>query len=160
MDPVEPLEPKRPLTIAVASCIWIALGVELATAAICLFLLGMTERDPLAGDARISFEAIISYVLAAVAAGLLYVGFRTWEGRARNTLWSGFGCVILALLIISLIIQLFLRGHGVGFLVSLEVAFLLAAGILALIGRRKYKAWREARKAYQAATSDGTMPPA
>jgi hypothetical protein len=33
----------------------------------------------------------------------------------------------------------------------------LAAGILALIGRRYYKAWREARNAYQAATSDGTI---
>lgn len=78
--------------------------------------------------------------------GFLFVGVQTVRGRARDTLFSGLGAIVIGLLPFLLAFN----SLTLGLLRLLDGGTLLAAGILALLGRREYKAWRAARKADQA----------
>ena len=89
----------------------------------------------------------------------LRISIQTYRGNAQDTLWYGIGSLIFGIYLVRGLLGWkaapgqphlwYLIGGGTCF----------AAGVLALIGRREYKVWREARNAYQAATSDGTIPP-
>jgi hypothetical protein len=86
-------------------------------------------------------------LLGLFGAVFVHVGVQSVRGTARDTLGNGIGSIIFGLLNLGSgtlqagagqVIQ-----AGVGFLVG---AGLIAAGVLALVGRSDYKAWRRAQK--------------
>jgi uncharacterized membrane protein HdeD (DUF308 family) len=97
-------------------------------------------------------EVVFSGLCTAVIFGLIggafiFVGVQTILGTARDTLGNGIGSIIFGVLN---------GGAGLGYILTREyfasvVSFLcgaglLASGVLALVGRSQYKAWRRSRR--------------
>jgi hypothetical protein len=80
-------------------------------------------------------------LIMGIGAALFYVGIRTVKGRAEDTLGNGIGSIVVGILE---------NGPPSGIHAGLTLATLhvfawslILAGLLALIGRDKYKTWRE-----------------
>ncbi|HSQ55139.1 MAG TPA: hypothetical protein VLM40_05285 [Gemmata sp.] len=91
-------------------------------------------------------------VLALFGLVFMHVGLQSIRGTAKDTLGNGIGSIIFGLLnLASGVIQAQAEHEiqaGIGFLVGIG---LLAAGVLALVGRGEYKEWRDALKEQEAA---------
>jgi hypothetical protein len=143
-EPRRPAEFSRPWTITVASVIWIVWGglaaLYIALAIVCDF------RDFFHGGPINAMKT--GGILAVVMAAFLYVlyaGIQTFRGRARDTLARGIASVLLG----PCILLYWAAGGGDSLMLTLMGLFWstspVAAGVLGLTGRRKYRAWRQAR---------------
>jgi hypothetical protein len=79
--------------------------------------------------------------LGLFGGAFIFVGAQTVRSTAADMLGNGVGSILFGILFGGL--NLTFQGGGAGLA-------LLAAGILALVGRQEYKVWRKARKARSA----------
>jgi hypothetical protein len=112
------------------------------------FVEGGREAGLIAG-----FLAVAALGGALFGAAFIFEGVRSVRGTAPDTLRNGVASIFLGLLNLPLLILSLSRSHGGGLvnqvieagIGSLAVVVLLAAGVLALVGRRKYQRWRQAQ---------------
>jgi hypothetical protein len=139
------VELARPRIITIAGWVWIIDGgLDLLLLASCAISGAIPDRFAMMDQFPTSFVTRLAPVVLGI--GFLFVGVQTVRGRARDTLFSGLGAIVIGLLPFLLAFN----SLTLGLLRLLDGGTLLAAGILALLGRREYKAWRAARKADQA----------
>jgi len=109
-------------------------------------------------------------VVFLVGVVFLHVGWQTVQGKARDTLGNGVGSLIFALFNLAVIGLLVVGGFAaggpqgmivgiVGGISSVIGIALVVAGILALVGRAEYRAWRDAEKKRQDSDVTDTSPP-
>jgi hypothetical protein len=141
-----------PPVVLIAGVAWILFGgLGLANAVAALALLGATPPEQRPGATC----AVPLSILFAVA--FIVVGFQGIMGTAKDTMGNGVGSILFGLLNLGFG-ALLLAGSvtiagaeelawliGGGFSVAAGLG-LLAAGVLALVGRQDYLAWRRAQK--------------
>jgi len=138
--------PARPVIISIASWIWILFGcLCLPHFIVCLTIAGGGEVGEVGGG------FYVFLVLTILEAAFLYLGVQTRRGRKRDTRVSGTGSILLG---IYMLLSLFFvyDGELAGVLFFSTPYFV--AGVLALVGRKQYIAWREAQNANQAAKKE------
>ncbi len=141
-------KPKYPMAVTAASIMWIAFG--------CLLLLGVAFAMVAvvtfgAGDgpARLILVLLPVLISSGFAVAFIFVGVQTVRRKARGTIGNGIGSIALGVLLYYVPMlrpsdsDLGAASRGFPFLAVL----LVAAGLLALVGRNGYKGWREAQKA-------------
>jgi hypothetical protein len=155
LDIVPDDQPAFPLTVYLAGLIWTIFGgLILVNAAVNLLLILAMAAAWSADAMGEIWPAVVSMVIGAA---FVYVGLQTVRGQAKDTLVSGIGSMIFAVLnggfgafLLAGPLAIAERARMVAAIlggVSLVGGIgLLAAGVLALVGRRGYKAWRLARK--------------
>jgi hypothetical protein len=135
--------------------IWIVFGsLILLNAAINLLLtFGMSAG----GGAQAAGGVCPVLIGVLFGAVFIHVGVQSVQGTAKDTLGNGIGSIIFALLNGGFGVLLMVGAVAVGGTAGLIAALLggvsllggiglLAAGVLALVGREEYKAWRRAHK--------------
>jgi hypothetical protein len=138
------------MTVRIAAIVWMVFGslvvlngfIILAVAS----RIGAGERHPAA-----SALACGATVAALIGVAFIYVGVQTIRGTARDTLGNGIGSIAFGIYALAFVAQTLVgavqQGEvaGVinGVLGGINGIALLAAGILALVGRKDYKAWRQ-----------------
>jgi len=158
------LQPGYPRTVLAAGIIWIVYGCFLLLG---LAFLSLALLGPSAGreqhEIPVLFAVCLSLSMALFGVLFVHVGVQSVRGTARDTLGNGIASIILSLVFLASLRHA-ARDESVTTSILLGCG-LLAAGILALLGRKRYKAWREVRKAEQDAggsrVAEGrlTMPP-
>jgi hypothetical protein len=90
-----------------------------------------------------------SALLGFIAFLFLCISIQTYRGTGHGILWAGIGSLIYGYLMLPTGRRRVLHEFQLWYLTNAGTCF--AVGILALLGNRKYKAWREALNAYRAA---------
>lgn len=139
-----------PSAVRVAGMIWVVLGCLLALDGLmALALLFSVSQGwwPYEGGPQ-SARAVAGAVLqlglqVLIGALLLTAGVQSLRGAARDMLIGGIGSLVFALLgsmITAMIVGM--RVYPMAEVHASVAVMLLAAGVLALAGRRRYKTWR------------------
>jgi hypothetical protein len=143
-----------PVTVTIAGIAWIAFGGLILLNLLVVLLILFVAAAGQQGGGRGAFVAggvCGALLLGLFGAVFIHVGVQSVRGTARDTLGNGIGSIIFGVLNLGAgaaqagaaqvgaaqVIQ-----AGVGFLAG---AGLIAAGVLALVGRNDYKAWRQAQ---------------
>ncbi len=143
-----------PGSVRAAGIIWIVFGalILLNGAVMLLLLLTLTGPAPPGQRAGLAGGVLCGGLFVGLVGGVfIHVGVTTLAGTAKDTLGNGIGSIIFAALVGgSGMLRLALLGANVVELVGALVnllggAALLVAGILALVGRDGYRAYRHAR---------------
>jgi len=125
---------QMPGTVKAAAILWIIVGS-----------LGLLGQLMALGNFRPQ-----SFVAIAIAIAFIVAGVQTISGKARDTLWNGIASIVIGALNCGLLLFITLGMGGLGpvvLLSGLPVALgLIVAGILALVGRAGYRAWRSQRE--------------
>ncbi len=143
--------PAFPMTVTLAGIAWIGIGglIILMSFVIVMALLFQVRPDETGTvvERVMGVAVCITAILGLFGGAFIFVGVESVRGRARDTLGNGIGSLIFAVLQLGVAIgnagsdsfrQAGINGVcGLGF---------LAAGILALMGRSQYKAWRKAER--------------
>jgi hypothetical protein len=132
-------EPKYPKVVKIAGIIWIVFGcLNLLSVSAFVFLLVTGLADYAVGR---MFGSLL------VSAAFIYVGQQSIRGTAHSTVGNGIGSVLWGsfnLIVGGLqAVPGQIIGVGISFLGGVA---LIAAGILALVGRNDYKAWHRVQK--------------
>jgi uncharacterized membrane protein HdeD (DUF308 family) len=147
----EPAPRQLPATVLTAGIVWILIGgLILLNGLITVVLLMATAGAP---DAPAEAKGILAggsctvLLIALFGAAFILVGVQTVKGTAKDTLGNSIGSLVFGALVIAGGIVNMARGEvipaGIGILAA---AGLIAAGVLALIGRADYRAWRQAQQ--------------
>jgi hypothetical protein len=155
-----------PTLVKIAGLIWVVCGgtILLIGAA----NLWLSLHPTTAGGARAAL--VVAFLqLFGLLVGVLFliVGVRSIRGSAQDTLGNGIGSIGLSLPLLGIGYILFAAAAEVGepsaalvvtvaALGSLVVIGMLVAGVLALISRAPYKAWRQAANAASARFDDSS----
>jgi hypothetical protein len=160
-DELDP--PKYPKNLRTASMIWIIIGVVVPIISLCDLLAGFFIAQS-AGAGDKAYEILgggVCRLFIVFLVGMVFVsvGRTTLSGKAKDTMGNGVGSIILASLgaigcaaIIFTGTVILKSGKmpefgmitiGVGILNSIMVILLFAAGVLAIVNRDAYKAWRK-----------------
>jgi uncharacterized membrane protein HdeD (DUF308 family) len=136
-----------PSVVTFAGICWIVFGgLILCNLALLFFLMSQAAPGPERGAAMVGGVCGGAFI-GLFGGGFIFVGVQSIQGSAVDTLGNGIGSIIFSALVMisgaaqlanNLVIQ-----AGVSFLFG---AGLLAAGILALVGRTDYKRWRRFQK--------------
>lgn len=126
-----------PLTIRIAGGIWVSTGIGFIVVAVLSFLVVPFDEP--------TISVVVFLFMLGVAVTFLYVGLRTMLGRAKDVLGNAIGSII-----IGLAGSVIGSDKGIAILVPSILAF---TGILALVSRSQYKAWRS-----QIASADSVSP--
>jgi len=141
-------KPGFPATVMAAGIIWIVLGTILVLA----LLIGLVGVVIVTQGRQEKGEVVFGGLCTGLFIGLIggafiFVGIQSVLGSARDTLGNGIGSIIFGVLN---------GGAGMGQILTREyfqsaISFLcgvglLTAGVLALVGREQYKAWRRAQR--------------
>jgi hypothetical protein len=141
-------DPGFPATVMAAGVFWIVLGAVLVLALLVAlagaFFLAQGRQE----KGEVVFGGICTGLfIGLIGAAFIFVGVQTILGTARDTVGNGIGSIIFGVLN---------GGAGLGYVLTREyfqsvVSFLcgvglLAAGVLALVGRNQYKEWRRSRR--------------
>jgi len=140
-----------PVTVLLAAVGWISFGsLVLMNGIVLVVLLSTTaaaDLPPAEKGALTSGAGCAFLLLAVFGAAFTYVGVQTVRGTAADTLGNSIGSIVFGLIQLGGGIIQGGRGQalasGIQFLAA---AGLVAAGVLALVGRDQYKAWRRARR--------------
>ena len=138
-----------PRLVTVAGSIWLSLGGGI----LLLALLGLTVYVAGSELSRLAVGVgcCASLIVALFGVTFLVAGVRTVRGTAPDTLANGIASILLgALFAVLALLEMQARRPRAGELLLAIVGFILAgvlmaAGILALGGRRDYQAWQHAR---------------
>jgi hypothetical protein len=141
-------EPGFPATVMAAGIFWIALGAVLVLALLVALAGAFFMAQGRQEKGEVVFGGICTGLFfGLIGAAFIFVGVQSVLGTARDTIGNGIGSIIFGVLN---------GGAGLGQILTLQyiqsvVSFLcgvglLAAGVLALVGRNQYKAWRRARR--------------
>ncbi len=141
-----PVEYPKP--VSVAGVLWIVFGaITLLNVAVGLLLVaavagGFGELG--ARGTGMVCGAVLSALFGAV---FIHVGVQSVRGTARDTLGNGIGSIIFGLLQLAVgVLKMIQADAIVGSIGLLSGVGLLVAGVLALVGRDKYKAWRRSQR--------------
>src|SRR5262245_45641031 len=138
--------PPFPGTVLTAGIIWIVFGGLIILNAVGVVLLGLVlvGRGPGAGEMATAI-VLVSLIVAVFGAVFLMVGIQSIRGTARATLANGSGSIVFGLIAFAGALSLIGSNQVIqGILSFLSGSGLLAAGVLALVGRSDYRAWRQA----------------
>jgi hypothetical protein len=138
--------PPYPGMVRAAGIIWIVFGgLILLNLGILLLMMFVLAQKGAAEAAMVG--GVVGAVIVGLFGGVfIHVGVQSVAGTATDTLGNGIGSIIFALLNFAGAVAQAGNGNVIAAVVSfLCGGGLLAAGILALIGRADYKAWRRAR---------------
>ena len=146
--------PEFPRAVQIAGIIWIVIGSLILLNAAAGLLLTFGTVGGGADRAGGVCPMLIGVLFAAV---FLHVGIQSTRGTAKDTLGNGIGSILFGLpnagFGVILIGGAAVAGRPVGLILVLlgivcllAAVGLLAAGVLALVGRQQYKAWRRAQK--------------
>jgi hypothetical protein len=148
-----------PTTVRIAGIVWIVFGglILLSAAANLLLSFGMPAKSGAEGAGRAAGGICTVLLLVVFGAVFVHVGIQSIRGTAKDTLGNGMGSIVFGLLNLGYGVMLLGVGVAAGGMATvigvlgLAVGFsagvgLLAAGVLALVGRQDYKAWRRAHK--------------
>ncbi len=136
-----------------AGIIWTIFGglILLNFAILALILLVLAPAAPPGTrGAAIGATMCLGAFLGLIGGVFILVGIQTITGSARDTLGNGIGSIIFSLLIGGSGLVTLVGGRGEaanligGAINVLAGAGLMAAGVMALIGRDQYRAWRQA----------------
>ena len=139
-------KPERPIAATFASIIWIAFGCFSLLGA-GLLMVGSLMVSAIDGPARLILVLLIVLIPCGFATAFIFVGVQTIRRKARDTIGNGIGSIALGLLYFAPMLKRSDSDLGVGAAQGLAflAAPLVVAGILALAGRSRYKAWRNAQ---------------
>ncbi len=147
MEPISPevaLPPsaaKFPMIVLAAGIIWIVVGSAILLGAFVLaVLVSLLPRD----EGR-TLLLMVGLCFSPFGVAFIFVGVQTVRGTAADTLGNGIGSIIFSGLFGWLDLTQPICWPGLA---------LIVAGVLALVGRSKYKIWR---KAWQAKAT-GQLP--
>ena len=140
--------PEYPMAVTLAGLAWIAFG------ALILFNLVILLASVLSLSAQVQAEERGAAVAGGFCGGLMlalfgavfiHVGIQSVRGTARDTLGNGIGSILFGLInFVSAAVQSN-AGHGIQAGIGVLIGTgLVTAGVLALMGRTDYKAWRQA----------------
>jgi hypothetical protein len=164
-DDLPPIRGQFPKMVQVAGIIWIVFGCIIALNAAVNMVLSFGNEAPggkaaQGGGANIC-APIIGFLFGAV---FIHVGQQSIRGLAKDTLGNAIGSIVFALLIGGVGAMALLGGAILGAvggpvggalsLVAIIIGTinliaslgLFAAGVMALIGRSDYLAWKKAQK--------------
>jgi hypothetical protein len=145
-----------PSSVRAAGVIWIVIGaLILFNAAVQLLVTVASASTPQGGGAYAVGGMCVVILLALFGAAFIFVGVQTARGTAQDTLGNAIGSIIFGLLNggsgIVFIASGLTRGGGAGAVLviaglvsAIATIALVVAGIVALMGRENYKAWRRA----------------
>jgi hypothetical protein len=145
--------PAYPTTVAIAGIAWIIFGGINLLLMLLLFMFsaaagGQAGAAGGQAGAAVAGGACAGLVLGLFGAAFIFVGIQSVQGTARDTLGNGIGSIVFGFINFGSAAAQAAGGQvipaGIGFLAGVG---LLAAGILALVGRSDYKTWRKAQKA-------------
>jgi len=162
-DPLDvrlPATPGFPRTVMAAGIIWITVGCLILLNMLMLLLLTFGPAAEGWREADAARSALMGLLLGLFGAAFIHVGVQSVRGTAHDTLGNGIGSIIFGLLQGGYASTLILGGLALGaalggaaliivFLAGISMlasTALLAAGVLALIGRQEYKDWRKWQK--------------
>ncbi len=141
-----------PVTVTVAGIGWIVFGsLVLLNLLFLLAILGglAGAEKPGAAAGFVAGATCIAAFVGLIGGAFIFVGIQSVRGTARDTLGNGIGSLVFGALNLGRAALIFGSGRG-GYLeggIALLVGLgLIGAGILALVGRAEYKAWRKAQK--------------
>ena len=142
--------PVFPTTVTMAGIAWIVFGgLILLNLLVFLLLMFGVAAGGQGGDrgAAVAGGVCGGLILGLFGAVFIHVGVQSVRGTAPDTLGNGIGSIIIGALNIGAGVLHAGAGQviqaGVGMLAG---AGLIAAGVLALVGRSEYSAWRQAQK--------------
>lgn len=144
--------PAYPWIVTMAGVIWISFGglVLLSTP---VFLAAMGKPAGLRAYGSGAFVVCV-FAALSIGAGFIYIGVEAIRGNASDMLADGIGSLILGVLSVgSALLELQISTSARDFKLAIMLPCLvmaggfMAAGILALGGRKDYKAWRKAQQA-------------
>jgi hypothetical protein len=140
-----PLEEQRAGRLARPVIVWISSVIMIIFGFLCFahFMVCFHVALSRGGENFCAF-----FILAILEASCLYLGLETFRGRARDTLVSGISSVVLGLY--SLSMYFWVPDRALDSIVLFSMPFFVA-GVVALLGRKKYAAWRKALNASPAA---------
>jgi hypothetical protein len=153
VDRRQPSAPRLPGTVLAAGIIWIVFGslilLSRVLELILMFALPPQAGDRAAGGAFAVGQTCAVVFIALVGGVFVHVGVTSLTGTAKDTLGNGIGSFFFAALLGGVgLLGALAKGQPILAVISLATgAGLLAAGVLACVGRGDYKAWRHARKA-------------
>ncbi len=150
-------EPVFPGTVRGAGIAWIVFGgLILANILVVLIVaLSLEAKDRAPGDLRgdrlaevLGIVVCAGLFLGLIGGGFIYVGVQSVNGAAQDTLGNGIGSIIFGVLNLAAGIARIGAGFFIDGVISVLCGSgLLAAGVMALVGREEYRAWRRAHKA-------------
>ncbi|HEY2787698.1 MAG TPA: hypothetical protein VGJ05_22260 [Fimbriiglobus sp.] len=134
-----------PVIVRIAAVLWIGFGA--------LGLIGgmiqLGQAGAQRGNGQSTGGPCCGFVIAIA---FIVVGYQTLTGKAKDTLGNGIGSILIGLLYLAIAGVLFAAvrvraqfGGEVNFIavfVGLIGISLILAGMLAIVGRENYKAWR------------------
>jgi hypothetical protein len=144
-----------PAAVRIAGTIWIIFGAVILLSAVLVPILTVGAEwaagRPAAQARTAWFAWTLAYCfglfIALFGVAFIFVGIQSVRGTARDTLGNGIGSIVFAIFNLgSGFLQLSME-QFVPAVVGISAGIgLLLAGILALVGRADYKAWREANQ--------------
>ena len=135
-----------PGVVMAAGIIWIVLGGLILLNAAAILLIGATLSAGTRSGELAGMAACSSILVALFGAAFLLVGVQTVKGTAPGTLGNGVGSIIFAVLQFGgAVVQIVAGQIPQGAISFLGGCGLMTAGVLAVVGRRRYMAWRKAR---------------
>lgn len=140
--------PPFPGTVTAAGIIWIVFGgIILLNMVIVVMVLTVfaaeTRGVPGAAGAAAAGAICTMLFVGLFGGAFVFVGVQTVRGTARGTLENAIGSLIFGAILFVLGVVGLGQGFGVQVLMNFVYgAGLLAAGVLALVGRDGYMAWR------------------
>jgi hypothetical protein len=147
-EPPRRRRPRLPGTVLAAGIIWVVIGgLILLSFAVFMLILFSAPQPAGPADPRAGFVCV-GLLGALFGAVFVHVGIQSIRGTAKDTLGNGIGSLVFGLLQAGAAALQGAAGRipqaGTH---ALFAAGLLAAGVLALVGRSEYKAWRRASQA-------------
>jgi hypothetical protein len=146
---------KLPTTVLAAGIIWIVFGGLIllngvVMLALMLFLAQRVGDRGAAGAYAVGGMCGVLFI-ALVGGVFVHVGVTSIRGTAKDTLGNGIGSILFGVLIGGLgVLGSLATGQILQAVINLATsAGLLVAGVLALVGRPEYQAWRRQRKAFR-----------
>ncbi len=152
-------EPRLPGTVRAAGIIWVVFGALILLSGGLQILSQLVLAPPQARGSAIAGSLCSAIFVAFVGGVFVHVGIQSLGGMAKDTLGNGIGSIIFAAIIggltlvalVAIVAVQASRPQATGpvwavllalIINGLGAVALLAAGILALVGRQGYRAYR------------------
>ena len=142
--------PRFPPVVLVAGIAWIVFGGLILLNLVFVVLAVLVAAGAQGGAQQGAFLAgglCVAVVIGLFGAAFLFVGIQTVRGTARDTLGSAIGSLVIGALNLLAGGGAVMTGNIQGVINLLAGAGLVTAGVLALVGRSEYRAWRQTYEA-------------
>jgi hypothetical protein len=135
-----------PKMVSAAGIIWIVFGgLILVTAAFGLIRALAMAPTTRGGGALFGGAVCAVAFIAFIGGAFLFVGVQSVRGTAADTLGNGIGSIILGALLLLVTMFALMFDPVTGGVYLLSGGGLVAAGVLALVGRADYNLWKRSQ---------------